>query len=182
MVDVINTLQLPDQPSPAGVVQYVALGGNGFSAPRGMYTIRNFASTGDALGGEHTHNIIMDPDYCSVIAYATMQIDVSAGNRAIHWQIASTAVPLQAENTVVRPVSSGLAGSQIVHTWMPPAFINPGSASEVPTLVCSVVNVEDEILNLNVVVLTFDIRARESALYDRLIGSRGGMYTGPIAN
>ena len=143
----------------------------------GMYTLRNFAITGDATGGEHTLSVIMDPNYCSMLGYASMQIDLSAANRGLHWQFASSAVPAQFENITLARLASGIQGAQIAHTWMPPSMINPGGVDQVPTLICSVVNTDTEILNLQAVIFLFDIRARESALYSHLIAARGAQYS-----
>lgn len=173
---VTATVQLPDNPSPAGVVRFVPLGGNGFTAPFAMYTVRNFAISGDGSGGDHTLSVIMDPKFCSVVAYASMQIDVASANRAIHWQLSSAAVPPQFLNATLTRVDASLSGSQIAHTWMPPAWINPGTAGQAPTLLISVDNVNTEVLNLNMAVLLFNIRARESVLYQHLIAARGGSY------
>lgn len=144
-----------------------------------MYTLRNFASNGDALGGEHTLNVIMDPNYCSMVGYATMLVEPSASRRDVHWSLSGTAVPLQSLNVSLEPINGVLAGPAVTYTWMPPAMINPGEANQVPTLTVSTQNVEDEVLNLQGVFFLFDIRARESSIYAHLIAARGGMYNNP---
>lgn len=175
-MSVIATVTLPDNPSPAGEVKLVPLGGNGFTSPFAMYTLRNFAIAGDATGSEHTLNVIMDPRYCSIVAYASMQIDVSAADRAIHWQLTSGAVPPQFLNGHLTRNDAGILGAQIAHTWSPPAWISPGTSPQAPTLTISVFNVDTEILNMACAVLLFNIRARESVLYQHLISARGGQY------
>jgi len=173
---VTATLQLPDVPSPAGQVRFVALGGNGFAAPKAMYTVRNFSVNGDATGDDQTLSVIMDPTYCSMIGYCSMQIATSAANRAIHWAVAGPTTPAALLNATISRIDGDIDGSQIAHTWMPPALINPGGADEVPTLKLSVLNIDTEILNLQCTIFLFDIRARESAIYANLIAARGGMY------
>lgn len=180
-MSVLASIQLGKNATPtagSAVLTRVALGGNGFSAPSAMYALRNFATNGDASGGEHTLSVIMDPDYCSMVGYATMQVD-SNTTRDIHWQLSSPAVPVMALNLKLLPVAIAISGSGLMHTWMPPAMINPGNKNEVPTLVISSLNIEDEVLNLNLVVFIFDIRAREVSTYAQLIGARGGMYMNP---
>jgi hypothetical protein len=141
-----------------------------------MYTIRNFATSGDATGDDHTLSVVMDPNYCSMVGYAAMQIGTSAANRSIHWQLAGPAVPAQFLNATLNRIDGVIDGSQIAHTWMPPTFVCPGGASEVPTLVISALNIDTEVLNMNAVIFLFDIRARESALYAHLIAARGATY------
>lgn len=180
-MSVIATLQLGKDATPSSgtaVVTRIALGGNGFSAPAAMYAVRNFAVTGDATSGEHTLQVTMDPTYCSMVGYATMQLS-AAVLPDVHWQLSGPAVPMVGMNLQIAGIGAAVAGSPVIHTWLPPAMINPGNQDEVPTLELSVLNVDTVILNLNAVVFLFDIRARESALYAMLIAARGGMYQGP---
>jgi len=180
-MSVTSTIQLGKDAVPSSgtaVLTRTALGGNGFSAPASMYALRNFAINGDSGGGQQTLTVIMDPTYCTMIGYASMQIDVSAQNRAVHWQYAGgPAVPAQFINVSLTRVDNTVFGAQICHTWMPPSFISPGGAANVPSLVVSVLNIDTEILNLNAIFFLFDIRARESAAYAHLIAARGAMYT-----
>jgi len=173
------TLQLPSQDVGAAtaLVRFTALGGNGFNAPKGMYTIRNFSSTGDATAGSHTHSIIMDPNYCSMVAYSSMLIAASAAARDVRFSLVGPAVPLQAVGTNIPRIFS--VGGHINYTWMPPAFINPGKEDEVPTLQVAVLNVDTETLAMNAVIYLYDIRAREASSFGDLIAARGGMYQGP---
>jgi len=172
---ITNTVQLPAQPSPTGTTRFTALGGNGFSAPKGMYQVRNFASTGDGVGGAHTHEIIMDPDYCSMIGYCTMLVNPAAGATQFAWNLVSADVPAQVITGSVTPISVTIDGPAVSDLWMPPAFVSPGGP-DAPTLRISKVEILNEVLTLNAVIFIFDIRAREFSKYGDLIAARGGMY------
>jgi len=167
------TLQLPDNPSPAGTTRFVALGGNGFTAPKGVYLVRNFASSGDATAGSHKHNIIMDPDYCSMLGYASFLFG-AGGDADFKMTLVSSAVPLMVVAGSTTAVNSAL-GPQNSFTWLPPAAITPGSAAQVPTLLFSVLNVDTAVFSCNANIFIYDIRCREDERYQDLVAARGGI-------
>lgn len=170
-------MQVPDNPSPAGQIQFVALGGNGFSAPKGQYVIRNFAIVGDGSGGVHSMSIVFDPDYCSMLQYATFLHD-SIVSLDFKWNLVSPglgpAVPAQIKQGDAVPISSTL-GPAKADTWQPPAMILPGGSFSAPTLSITVLNVDLIVLTLNASIFVYDIRAREDERYQELVAARGGI-------
>jgi len=72
------------------------------------------------------------------------------------------------------PIVSALGSTNAV-TWQTPAIIQPGGPDQVPTLSITVQNIDTIVLALNASIFTYDIRARESALYAHLVAARGGI-------
>lgn len=175
MCAAVNTsFTLPGQPA-TGTNQFIALGGDGFTSPKGMYLVKNFTSTGDAGGDENEILINMDPDYCCMIAFATVLVQPAAADREMRLVIVGDQVPLMVTAPLVNAISADIGGSQCSYTWMPPAFINPGGDGA-PSLSARVANTLAEVLSLNAAIYIYDIRARESFPYAGLIAARGGSY------
>lgn len=154
----------------------MALGGDGFTSPKGMYTITNFLITGDGTAGSKRLEIIMDPDYCSMVGYASMT-EPSTALMDLRWTLVGApggAVPLQVRVQRVVNISTSV-GVQISDMWLPPATINPGTADQVPTLAIQIANVDLLVMQMHAVIFTYDIRAREDARYAALVAARGGI-------
>jgi len=169
---VTTSLQLPDNPSPAGSIEFIALGGNGFNAPKGQYVIKNFATSGDATGGAHTLSMAFDPSYCAMVQYATF-LHATVVSLAFKFNIVSSAVPAQLLQGDVVSISSTIS-TQKGLTWNPPAMILPGTPTA-PTLSISVLNIDTAVLTLNASIFVYDIRAREDSRYQELVAARGGI-------
>ncbi len=140
-----------------------------------MYTVRNFASTGDATGGVHSHSIIFDPNYCALLNYAQVNVTGPAADIDVVWLLSGPAVPAQTRAGARERTGSAIGVVTVRDLWLPPAFICPGEDAQVPTLSVSLVNADTEILSMNAVIFLFDIRARESARYSDLVAARGGI-------
>ncbi len=65
------SVNLPDNPG-TGALRFIPLGGNGYTAPFAMWQLRAFAATGDATAGALSLTVRMDPRYCSMVGYASM--------------------------------------------------------------------------------------------------------------
>ncbi len=172
-----GSVQLPNNPS-VGTVRGFALGGNGFSAPKFMYQLKNFSQTGDAGGGSNTLSVVMDPDYCSLIVYATAQVEPAGSLHDVKWKITGDRLPVMVATPRVKDISSAFP-EQISNTWIPPPFVLPGG-DDLSTLSVAVLNILAEVLSINCVVYLFDIRARETTPMHQLIASVGGMYNSAV--
>lgn len=171
-MSVTATINLPE------AATYIALGGNGFTAPKGMYTVSNFVSTGDASGGAHQLNIVMDPTYTSMVGYASMNSNPVAAI-VLRWTLVGPvggSTPLQVRNLLSFFSSSTINAATVNDLWVDmPALILPGGDDQVPTLSITVVNADGINVQLHAVIFIYDIRAREDARYGQLVASRGGI-------
>jgi len=84
------------------------------------------------------------------------------------------AVPLQVRVQRITNISASV-GVQVSDLWLPPAFISPGGADQVPTLAIQINNVDTLIMQMHAVIFIYDIRCREDARYAQLVAARGGI-------
>lgn len=173
MANVANSFTLPAQPATTGTVERVALGGDGFTEPSAMYVIRNADVDGDASGiGHLSVNITMDDNFCSMLGYATFLLEQATPvDDIIYMQLAGPTIATQAkvfDAKLVAFLQSGLDG-----TWLPPATVQGGP--DPATLSVFADNLADDTLTFNANIFLFDIRAREAAIWSRLVAARGGV-------
>jgi len=151
----------------------VPLGGDGFVAPKFAYAIRDFALTGDASGTFIQHTILMNENWCSLVAYVTFNvsqvvtadadyiIDIGSGHSA---QMRDQGVQVSVSNT--------LSTVEIGHTWMPPPVILPG-AGDSSRIRVQLLNNLNDIVRVSAFVYLFDIRVRETTPIGPLLWARG---------
>jgi len=171
-VSVVTAFTLPDPP-PSGTLERFALGGDGTRSPSGVYVIRNVAVTGDgADSGSVSVQMGLDPDYCSMIGYATMSItQATPATEQIRWQFVGARVATMYQLRTVLTFAHG--APHIVDDWLPPAIIIPGEFPGTLSFFADNVGTDLNLFNAN--IFLYDIRAREITPYDLLVAARGGV-------
>lgn len=174
VVAVSSSFTLPNQPA-NGVVTQVPLGGDGYTAPFAMYTVVNFATTGDATGGAQTMNMVMDNRYCALLGYASMTSTAPA-DIDIRWSLVGVlggTVPLMVRAASIDRISSTVTTATVNDTWLPPAFIMPGA--DPATLTLAVINTDTLIVQVHAVIFLYNINARQKMPFGILAEPRGGI-------
>ncbi len=156
-----------------GATFFVPLGGDGFTAPKFGYAIRNFALTGDASGTFTQHTISFDERFCSLVSYVTLGIQqVASADADFQLTINSDRSAQLNESGVQTAVASGVSGVEIGRTWNPPAYIYPG-AGDNGRIRSQVLNVLNDVVTLSAFIYLFDVRVRETTPMGPLLWARG---------
>jgi len=165
---------LPAQPT-AGAVEYVPLGGDGFTAPRFAYSIVDMQVTGDATAGHAGLTVTMDSRFCSLVSYVTIENQqATSADAEVRAFIAASGVPGQVFQALIVATSATIAARTIGVTWNPTPFILPGSVPpNRPRIVSRMLNVDTDEYFLNAFVFCFDIRVRETTPMGPLLWARG---------
>jgi len=171
-VSVTETFQLPAQPTD-GEVEYIPLGGDGFTAPKFAYMIRNAAVTSDGTAGTTRVEIEMDQRYSSLVSFITGQVQqVAQADIEVLFQLSGDHVPLQLfQGDVTHTV---LSSAEIGFTWRPFPIILPGGTTPTPPNVnFRVANIDLDVVRVSSLVFCFDIRVRELLPMGPLLWARG---------
>lgn len=171
-MSVLLTVQLPDQPT-TGDLEYIPLGGDGFTAPKFAYMLRNASVVGDAGGGTIRIDLLMDPRFSSLISYVTGEVQqASTADIEFLFKVAGDRVPAQIFQGDA--LSNALSSSEIGITWRPAPVILPGGTMASPPEVSwRVANVLADVLRLTALIFCFDIRVRELLPMGPLLFARG---------
>lgn len=145
-VSVGVTLTLPAQPT-TGSVDYVPLGGDGWSSPQSMYLVDS-KSTGDVSGGINTIDILRDQRFEQLIDFVMIQTDGGAVTYRMD-------IFRRAQSRAIRIGASNAEASISSALWSPPAVIDPDSWR------VTIPNVDTEILTFKSTIYNFRITASE---------------------
>ncbi len=173
-MSVSTSVTLPSSPA-TGTLEYVPLGGDGFTAPFAMYNIRGMTVTGDASAGIATLTINMDDRYTALVGYCMGQIEGAGGNRHVRMNMGGgrTAGAKVDELVVVNSSQT----QSIILTWVPPPLVLPGGRTSVSLIQAAFLNVDTDIFSLDCAIYLFNIRARELAAIGPLNWARGSGST-----
>lgn len=172
-MSVSGTVALPDQPTAltSGSVEYVPLGGDGFTSPKFAYNLLSGALAMDASGGTATITVTMDPRVCSLVSYATGQImQATAADTEFLFSV-SNRVPLQVLQGDT--TSTVLSTSEIGVTWRPQPVVLPGGGAVRPQLFFRVPNTDGDTVRLHAMIFCYNIRVRELTPMGPLLWARG---------
>lgn len=170
------TLQLPAQPA-VGVVQLVPLGGDGYSAPKAMFTVNSLTAVSDASGGLTSIQLLMDQNYSSLVAFMSMTVlqalaaDVQVQMRVRTPGTFPDRVAIQFDRGVVSEMSD-VSTTQIARTWSPQPIILGGSGSG-SQIDVTIENIDTDILTLSAAIYLFDNTVRTRAPMGPLLWARG---------
>lgn len=172
VANVIESITLPEQPV-AGLVTFVPLGGDGFSAPKFAYAVRNFALTGDDQLGFIQHEIKMDERWCSLISYVTFNMSqVASADVDYSLDIISGHSAEMRDQDVQKAISKTVTTVNVGHTWLPPPTVLPG-AGDSARIRTHLLNVENDIVRVSALIYCFDVRVRETTPMGPLLWARG---------
>ncbi len=115
---VATTLTLPDQPA-TGLVTYVPLGGDGWTAPHSVFEV-SVASAGAAGGGNNVVTINFDPRFQSIATYIRGTNDGASTTIEMAFELLQTHnQPSLSAFANAIPVA-GVLGTVNLMTWCPP--------------------------------------------------------------
>lgn len=164
-----STVTLPAQPT-IGTTHYVPLGGDGLSAPFAAQTVRAMQVEHDASGGTATAVINLDPRFCGLVSFMTIQIAQAINADAdVSLTVTGSTTPSQ----VLRVVQPSGTDFEIGRTWTPNPIILPGGNQEAGQLRFACDNVDGDDSFLDVWVYLFNINVRQLTAMGPLLFSRG---------
>jgi len=172
-ISVAEQLILPAQPT-TGTVDYLPLGGDGFSAPFAAYNIRNFGITGDGSLGSAQLQVVMDQRYCSLIAYVMVRNEQdTVADADIRIRLSALRIAGCDLSETVEAMSALLGVATLTRTWEPPPVVLPGSGGVGTFLNFRMANLTDDDLFLDALIYLFDIRVRELTPMGPILWARG---------
>ncbi len=148
---------LPAQP-PAGEIQFVPLGGDGWTSPQSVYFL-NWQSTGDASGGTHQLRVSRDERFEQIGAYLGFRA-VGVTPRVIRFD-AAVAEVVQAEHIGTAVVDATINTLM----YVPPLLINTTSWTIRTT------NNDTEVITFRGMIYNFNVRASERVPLHILLAS-----------
>lgn len=172
-IAVAAAFTLPNQPTTGGTVTYVPLGGDGFSAPFAAYGIKTFAAVGDVSGGSVVMTATFDPRYCSLVAFATIQITQgTAADADARVLLRGDSVPSVLLQETLDSVPITASAFQVARTFAFAPLIIPGGG-ENGQLQVSFTNVDADVFFVDAMIYLFNIRVRELTPMGPLLWARG---------
>lgn len=166
-------LTLPAQPTSGGTVEIVPLGGDGFYSPQFAFNIKDLAALGTVTGGNVSLTVNMDPRYCSLVAFMTVQISQGTeANADVIMRLRSDRMAGPKFSAPVPSIDPLVSNNEIGSTWEPPPIVMPGGgqSSQIEALF---VNVDADVYKLDALIYVFNIRAREMTPMGPLLWARG---------
>ncbi len=167
---------IPAQPT-TGALDYIPLGGDGLTAPRGAYSIVGHAVTGSVSGGAMSVRVSMDPRYCALVAWVTAQnTQVSSADADLRIVLgdADGRVPAIVQQGPVVATSATVNAVTVARTFVPNPIVLPGGGV-VPFINVAMLNVDADVLKMDAMIYIFDIRVRELTPMGPLLWARGAL-------
>lgn len=117
---VSSTLTLPGQPAAGGGTEFCPLGGDGKTAPLGIYDV-DMQIVGDVSGGNATVTLAFDPRYTSLIQYVQpfVSADAAKGDFQIVLFDLGTLPQIRVGGTMAG-VAESMTTKNSTWTWYPP--------------------------------------------------------------
>lgn len=159
---VATTMSLPDQPA-VGLVTYVPLGGDGWTAPHSVFEV-SMASEGAAGGGDNVATVNFDPRWQSVVTYMRATNDSASGTIEMFMELLQDHSQPQLSafaNTVP------ILGFKTVNlmTWCPPPIPGMRRAR------CTVPNVDGDDLLFQFYLYNFNINVLQKVPLNLILAS-----------
>lgn len=176
-MSVTATLQLPEQPS-IGRTIIRPLGGDGYTSPMSAYLVELFSVVTDASGGTASLNVLLDPQYESIINIAQCTITAAAASADLRFDFFSRANSASGTFGLEIPGTASFdadTGAQCMLT--PPPIFDVGRISVVSD------NIDAQTFRLSCVIFNFKRDAAQVTPLAVLLASlpRGFDITGPFA-
>lgn len=169
-IAVSQTVTLPAQPT-VGTVNYIPLGGNGYTAPHAAYSISGFAVTGATGGGAAALRVNLDPRFCSLVGFVFFQnIQATPADAEFRMFIDGGGSPAQVDAGDITSVGTVSAAS-LNHTWNPTPIVLFGPRA--PIIGVDLLNVDADVISMNTMIYLFNINARQATPMGPLLWARG---------
>ncbi len=159
---ITQTLTLPNQP-PVGAVEYIPLGGNGWTAPQSAFAV-DWRITGDVSGGATRWVLNRDPRFEHILQFMMIESDSATAityRMDIFRGISAGAVH-NVGTTALSAVIGHVLASQM---WVPPPIIDPNKFE------AKIDNVSTEVGKFKLLIYNFNIRASEEMPLSMLLAS-----------
>ncbi len=162
-MSVAETITLPAQPA-TGDILYAPLGGDGWSAPMGMYMMNNVTLAGDVSGGTTSLTVEMDIQFESLIQMISLQIIGIAADQTYRMSIIRRrgGTIFNAGTAFFPGVSGDTSGYR---TW------NPSAILDAESLLARITNNDGDSLRINGLIYVFQKRASERVPLNILLAS-----------
>lgn len=175
-MSVTATFTPPAQPG-TGVLTYVPLGGDGYTAPQAAYAINNFEVIGDASAGHARLTVEMDPRFCSLVAWVSFSIrQATSADAEYRLTVGSTSgatqIPTQADSGLVVAISSTITTAEINKMISIVPMMMPG-AGQSGRVEANFLNVDTDTYRMSLLIYLFNIRVRELTPMGPLLWARG---------
>lgn len=154
-MSVAATLQVPEQPA-AGGLEYLPLGGDGFSAPQSAYAV-NVQLASDASGGTSTITINFDPQFLGLVSYVETVVTGASADVPSRRTIGLSTFESMHD---AEDAEEG-EGTTVVRLWRPPGAMATQVGGFVPNIVGRIPNTNTETHFLTARIYNFNKRARE---------------------
>lgn len=169
-IAVSATVTLPAQPA-VGAVEYIPLGGNGYTAPHAAYDVE-ISVTGAAGGGAADLRILLDPRFCSLVSYVFLQnVQDTAADAEFRVFIDGGGAPAQVDAGDITSVAATVSSASINRTWNPTPVVLFGPRA--PIIGLSMTNVDSDVITLSTMIYLFNINARQATPMGPLLWARG---------
>jgi len=143
------------------------------TAPFAATIVRGMAQTMDASGGNANLVVNLDPRFCSLISFVTVQLQqATSADADVVMEIAGATIPTIIDSRVVVAVASLVSTQEIAVTFAPPPIVIPGGG-EAPGLKVTALNVTNDVIFLDAQIYLFNIRVRELMPMGPLLWARG---------
>lgn len=149
------------------------LGGDGFHSPQAAYVVSSFAVSGAVGGGNAILTVNMDPRFCALVNFVTVQIQqVASATVDVRMRVSGNQNPTFVDSGPVVAIDADVSAITIARTWFPPPVIL-GGGGEAASIEMRTINVDADIYLLEAYIYLFDIRARELTPMGPLLWARG---------
>lgn len=175
-IAVASSVTLPLQPS-TGVVRYIPLGGDGFTAPFAAYNVIGHSVTGAVGGGSSTLTVVMDDRYVSLVSYVSLantQVASANADFSLLLSAQSSGMPTQSSQGVLTAIDADVNASTVRTTWAPQPVLLAG-AEKRGVITGLMLNVDADVYAMSALIYLFNIRVREMSPTGLLLWARGSL-------
>lgn len=138
------------------------------------YTIKTMKLTGDASGGDVKLSVNMDPRFCAIVAFMSVQIaQGTAADADARFLVRGNTYPSLVETLTLNSVVSLVSSFEVGHTFVPPPVVLAGGNAEGASMEVSFKNVLNDDFFLDAMIYLFNIQVREATGMGPLLWARG---------
>lgn len=155
-MSVSDSVTIPANPTTGGL-EYIPLGGNGFTAPQSAYTV-SIAVVSDASGGTSTLTINFDDQYLSLVSFVQTTVTASSADVPSRRTLTMSTFDALHDATDCQQGE----GTTAARIWKPPGVMGKVGIGFTPNCVSRIANTDTETHFLGIRIYNFNVRARET--------------------